>query len=74
MIRVTRINNTPIVLNCDLIEHVKMVPDTMIALTNGQHLFVRETVDEIVERIVAFRQRIVGQCCCPREELNTQAK
>ena len=66
MIRVTRINNTPLVLNSDLIEQIEMVPDTMIALTNGQRLFVQETVDEVVERIIEFRRKTLeGLISCP---------
>jgi flagellar protein FlbD len=60
VIRVTRINSTPIVLNCDLIEQIQTVPDTMIALTNGKHLLVQESVEEIVERVIAFRRRILS--------------
>jgi flagellar protein FlbD len=68
VIRVTRINSTPIVLNCDLIEQVQTVPDTMIALTNGKHLLVQESVEEIVNRVIAFRSRILQAVCagdCP---------
>ena len=61
MIRVTRINHQPIVLNCDLIQSVEMVPDTMIALINGQKLFVEESVEEIVERVVEFRKITDGR-------------
>lgn len=67
MIRVTRMNNQPIVLNSDLIQHIEAVPDTIIALTNDQRLFVRETVDEVVRRIVEFRREIAdtsGTCRC----------
>lgn len=64
MIRVTRINNQTIVLNSDLIEQIEMVPDTTIALTNGQRLFVQESVDEILDRVVAFRRRILDGLGC----------
>jgi flagellar protein FlbD len=60
MIRVTRINNHSILLNSDLIEQIETVPDTTIALTTGQRLFVRESADEILSRIVEFRRRICG--------------
>jgi flagellar protein FlbD len=60
MIRVTRINNHSILLNSDLIEQIETVPDTTIALTTGQRLFVRESADEILSRIVEFRQRIAA--------------
>ncbi|MGA2215487.1 MAG: flagellar FlbD family protein [Bryobacteraceae bacterium] len=58
MIRVTRINNHSILLNSDLIEQIETVPDTTIALTTGQRLFVRESADEILSRIIEFRRRI----------------
>jgi flagellar protein FlbD len=58
MIRLTRLNRAPMVLNSDLIEHLDETPDTVITLTTGQILRVRESADEVVERIVAFRRRI----------------
>ena len=59
MIRLTRLNRAPMVLNSDLIEHIDVTPDTVITLTTGQILRVRESADEVVERIVEFRQRVV---------------
>ncbi len=58
MIRLTRLNRAPMVLNSDLIEHIDVTPDTVITLTTGQILRVRETADEVVERIVEFRRRV----------------
>jgi flagellar protein FlbD len=61
MIRLTRLNRAPIVLNSDLIEHIDVTPDTVIAMTTGQVFRVRETVEEVVTRIVEFRRRISEQ-------------
>jgi flagellar protein FlbD len=58
MIHVTRLNSTPLILNSDLIEHIEVTPDTVITLTTGQSLRVRETAEEVVERIVRFRRSI----------------
>ncbi len=60
MISLTRLNQVPLVLNSDLIEHIEMTPDTVIALTNGQKFMVRETPDEVVERVIQFRREILG--------------
>ena len=60
MIHLTRLNHVPLVLNSDLIEHIDVTPDTVITLTNGQILRVRETAEEVVERVVEFRQRILA--------------
>ena len=59
MIRITRLNHTPMILNSDLIEHIEMTPDTVIALTSGQKYMVLETTDEIIERVVSFRQSLI---------------
>jgi flagellar protein FlbD len=58
MIPLTRLNHAPIVLNSDLIEHIDVTPDTVITLTNGQILRVRETAEEVVMRVVEFRRKI----------------
>jgi flagellar protein FlbD len=58
MIYVTRINQQPFVLNSDLIEHIEATPDTIITMTNGQKLVVKESADAVVEKIVAFRRSI----------------
>jgi flagellar protein FlbD len=50
------------VLNSDLIEHIDVTPDTVITLTTGQILRVRESADEVVRRIVDFRRRILDPC------------
>jgi flagellar protein FlbD len=60
MIRLTRLNSMPLVLNSDLIEHIDVTPDTVITLTTGQILRVRETADEVIRRIVEFRREIYG--------------
>jgi flagellar protein FlbD len=60
MIRLTRLNHLPLVLNCDLIEHIDVTPDTVIAMTTGQILRVRESADEVIRRIVEYRRKILG--------------
>jgi flagellar protein FlbD len=58
MIWLTRLNQTTLVLNSDLIEHIDVTPDTVITLTNGQILRVRESVEEVIRRVVDFRRQI----------------
>jgi flagellar protein FlbD len=61
MIRLTRINRVPLVLNSDLIEHVEATPDTVIALTNGQKLVVLETADQVIQKVIEFRRSIANR-------------
>jgi flagellar protein FlbD len=59
VIQVTRLNQSSIVLNSDLIEQIESTPDTLITLTNNQKLIVLETADDVVERIRQYRRSIV---------------
>jgi flagellar protein FlbD len=61
MIYVTRLNHTPVVLNCDLIEHMETTPDTVISLTTGQKFMVLESAEEIIDRVVQFRHLILNR-------------
>lgn len=58
MIRLTRINHVPLVLNSDLIEHVETTPDTVISLINGQKFVVLETTDDVIRKVIDFRREI----------------
>lgn len=60
MIYVTRLNHTPVVLNCDLIEHIETTPDTVISLTTGQKMIVLESADEVVDRVIRYRRSILA--------------
>lgn len=59
MIRLTRLNQRPLVVNSDLIEFIENAPDTVITLVTGDKLVVRESTDEIMDRIVEFRRRLL---------------
>jgi flagellar protein FlbD len=59
MVRLTRINHLPIILNSDLIEHIESTPDTVITLTSGQKVIVLEDTEEIIGRILEFRRAVV---------------
>jgi flagellar protein FlbD len=60
MIALRRLNNQPIMVNPDLIEFLEATPDTVVTLTSGNKLIVRDTMDEIRDRIVEFKRRIHG--------------
>jgi flagellar protein FlbD len=60
MIQLTRLNKHTIGVNSDLIKFIENAPDTMITLLTGEKLLVRESFDEILDRIVAFRRRVLA--------------
>jgi len=58
MIRLTRINDTLIVVNADLIEFVEASPDTIVSITTGHKFLVKDTVDEVVEKVREYKRSI----------------
>jgi flagellar protein FlbD len=59
MVQLTRLNNSALMVNSDLIKFVEQAPDTVITLVNGEKILVRENSDEVVQRIVSFRQAVL---------------
>jgi flagellar protein FlbD len=60
MIELTRLNGNPIVLNSDLIKTAESSPDTMLTLINGEKMIVREPIAEVMERVMAYRARLLA--------------
>ncbi|MCX7796750.1 MAG: flagellar FlbD family protein [bacterium] len=60
MIQVTRLNNTKLVINADLIEIIEALPDTTITLTTGKKFVVKESIEEIIRRIIIYKKAIYG--------------
>jgi flagellar protein FlbD len=60
MIEVTRLNGTIMMLNSDLIKTAEASPDTMLTLINGEKLIVREKIEEIMERVLDYRARLLA--------------
>ncbi|HTB16167.1 MAG TPA: flagellar FlbD family protein [Bryobacteraceae bacterium] len=59
MIRLTRINHVPMVLNADLIEHMETTPDTVISMLNGQKFVVLESSEQVIQKVIDFRREIL---------------
>jgi flagellar protein FlbD len=68
MIDLTRLNGHRLLVNSDLIKFAEPAPDTTITLVTGEKLIVRESCDELIERVLGSEgglagslQRSVGQ-------------
>lgn len=57
MIKVSRLNEEEFYVNSELIEFIEETPNTVITLTTGKKIVVRESIDELVERVIAFKKR-----------------
>jgi flagellar protein FlbD len=60
MITVTRLNGPAFALNPDLIERVETTPDTVVHLVDGATYVVRESVEEIVQRVREARAEVIA--------------
>lgn len=60
MIDVTRLNGKSFVLNAELIEVMEETPDTVITLTTGHKYVVKESIDEVLDRIMTYKRNIIG--------------
>lgn len=58
MIEVTKMSGERVFVNADHIESVEAQPDTVLVLTNGKHILVREAVGEVIGRILAYQQLV----------------
>ena len=59
------------ILNADLIEHIDMTPDTVVTLTTGHKYMVLESAEEVVDKVIVFRQKLLSpdlaRLTAPRE-------
>ncbi len=58
MIELTKLNDRKFVINSDLIETVEETPDTVITLTTGRKIIVKENRQEVRNLVILFRQEI----------------
>ena len=60
MIELTKLNDMPFVLNSDLIETIEENPDTTIKLTTKNYIIVKESMREVVNKVIEFRRASNG--------------
>ncbi len=59
MIELTRLNNSLIMINSDLIETVEENPDTVVTLTTGKKYVVKESRQDIRNLVISYKQNIL---------------
>ena len=61
MIEVTKLNDVKITLNAELVEIVEEIPDTVITLTTGKKIFVKESRQKIENLVKSYKRDIFRQ-------------
>ncbi|SMP76985.1 flagellar protein FlbD [Neorhodopirellula lusitana] len=57
MIKLTRLDGEAFVLNAELIRYVERRGDTFVTLGSGERIVVRESIDDVVDRAIAYQQQ-----------------
>ena len=58
MISVTKFNGEVMIVNAELIETVEKTPDTIVSLITGKKYMVKETVEEIIAKVMEYRRQL----------------
>jgi flagellar protein FlbD len=61
MIVLHRLNGKEFVLNCELIQYIESSPDTLITLLNREKLMVQESVTQVMNAALQYKQGIYKQ-------------
>ncbi|MFI3176895.1 MAG: flagellar FlbD family protein [Eubacteriales bacterium] len=58
MIEVTKLNDEKFIINCDLIETIEETPDTLLTLTTGRKIIVKESRQLVENLVKSYRKEI----------------
>lgn len=58
MIEVTKINGVKVLINPDLLELVEETPDTVLTLTTGRKIIVKESRQEVKNLVKLYKKEI----------------
>lgn len=58
MIALTKMNDERFLINHQQIECIEMIPETKIVMMNHDYYLVRESVDEIIDKITTYHAKI----------------
>ena len=58
MIPVTRLNGEKYWINPHQIETMEMNPDVTLLMLSGKKIVIKETPEELIERIIEYRKKI----------------
>ena len=56
MIKLTRLNESELVVNAEMVVFVEAIPDTILTLTSGKKIMVSEPGDLVVQRIIDYKR------------------
>lgn len=67
MIELTKLNGNPVLINSAQIEYIDLIPECKIIMLNGKYHIVKETKEEIMEKVIGFNRQCMSRCLQDRE-------
>ncbi|HNW44760.1 MAG TPA: flagellar FlbD family protein [Elusimicrobiales bacterium] len=64
MVKLEKLNGAMIVVNADIIESIEATPDTVINLATGNRFVVKNSVDDVVARVVEYKKKVYSEQKC----------
>jgi len=61
MITLTKLDQSPLLINYEAIKYAEAIPDTHIIFTNGDSVIVRESLEEVERRVIELRARVLDR-------------
>jgi flagellar protein FlbD len=59
MVEVIGINGESFIINATLIEKIDFIPETKITLTTGKYYLVKDTKEELINKVIKYNQKII---------------
>ena len=59
MIELTKLDDSSILLNLEMVKYIESVPDTLITFINGETILVKETTHDLEQKIIHYKANIL---------------
>lgn len=71
VIKLTRLNQHSVAINPDTVLWAEASPDTVLCLVGGEKVLVRESIDELIDKVIEFRRRVAREFPQERADYET---
>lgn len=71
MIKLTKLNQQVVAINPDSVLWAEASPDTTLCMSGGEKVLVRESLDELIEKVIEFRRRIASEFPQSRRDIES---
>lgn len=61
VIKLTRLNQHTVAINPDVVLWAEASPDTTLCLVGGEKVLVRESLDELIDKVIEFRRQVASE-------------